>query len=145
MVAEAVRDVSLLAGRRVEVRAADAPETAFRGDEPLLRQMVMNLLDNGIRHTPAGGVVVARLEATNGGIEITVDDSGSGVPEQDRERIFERFVRLDPARGPTGGAGLGLPIARCIAEAHGGTLVLDRSGAGGSAFVVRLPRPGAAS
>ena len=63
------------------------------------------------------------------------------MPPEDRERIFERFVRVDAARSRPGGAGLGLPIARCIAEAHGGTLALVESGPAGSTFLVRLPAP----
>jgi signal transduction histidine kinase len=72
-----------------------------------------------------------------GGIRVAVRDHGPGVPDGDRERIFERFVRLEPGRA--GGAGLGLPIARWIAEAHGGTLTLAESSAGGSLFVMHLP------
>ena len=105
-----------------------------------LRQMIMNLLDNGVRHTAAGGLVRVELAASNGVVDIAVIDTGSGVPAEDHERIFQRFVRLDPARSRPGGAGLGLPIARTIAEAHGGTLILAASGPGGSRFVARLPR-----
>jgi signal transduction histidine kinase len=71
-------------------------------------------------------------------IAIRVRDEGPGVPEEDRERIFGRFVQLDTARRGNG-AGLGLPIARWIAEAHGGTVVLEDTGAGGSTFRVTLP------
>jgi signal transduction histidine kinase len=69
--------------------------------------------------------------------EIFIEDNGAGVPPQDRERIFERFVRLDQKSST--GAGLGLPIARWIAEAHGGSLVLDATSGTGSTFIVRLP------
>jgi signal transduction histidine kinase len=72
-------------------------------------------------------------------VAVEVADTGHGIPVADRERIFERFVRLDAARGPDGGAGLGLAIARSIAEAHGGTLVLARSDSSGSSFLVRVP------
>lgn len=141
VLAECVRDAKLLAGeRQVEVRARSAPETPARGDERLLRQMLMNLLDNAIRHTPPGGHVTAALTVNDGFHEISVSDTGSGVPLEDRDRIFERFVRLDPARSRPGGAGLGLPIARCIAEAHGGTLALEDGGPPGSTFLARLPR-----
>jgi signal transduction histidine kinase len=83
--------------------------------------------------------VAVCLTLPDGAVEIRVSDEGPGVPPAERERIFERFVRLDAARGRPGGAGLGLPIARCIAEAHGGTLVLADSGPAGSTFRVRLP------
>jgi len=69
-----------------------------------------------------------------------VSDTGCGIASSDRERIFERFVRLDQARENLGGAGLGLPIARWIAESHGGTLTLDASGPAGSTFIARFPQ-----
>jgi heavy metal sensor kinase len=140
LVCECVRDAGVLARERgVLARCPPAPETPFWGDERLLRQMLMNLLDNAVRHTPAEGHVEARLAAPDGVVEIAVSDEGPGVPPEDRERIFERFVRVDAARSRPGGAGLGLPIARCIAEAHGGTLTLAPSGPRGCSFLVRLP------
>lgn len=140
ILASCVRDAGVLARERgVEVRGSSAPETAFRGDERLLRQMLMNLLDNAVRHTPPEGHVEARLAVLDDVVEIAVTDEGPGVPPGDRDRIFERFVRVDAARSRPGGAGLGLPIARCIAEAHGGTLALEESGPSGSMFLVRLP------
>ena len=109
-----------------------------RGDEGLLRQLIMNLLENAVRHTPDGGTVAVTTRASGRWAELAVEDSGPGVPEADRDRIFERFVRLAPA-GSEGGAGLGLPLARWIAEQHGGTLRVEpRPGAGGR-FVVQLP------
>jgi signal transduction histidine kinase len=102
----------------------------------------MNLLDNAIRHTPPGGQVDAAVHTAPGQIEISVVDTGGGVPAAEHDRIFERFVRLDPSRQRPGGAGLGLPIARCIAEAHGGTLRLAESTPAGSRFLVSLPRDG---
>ena len=140
LLAECAGDAAVLARERgVVVRCSPAAETPFRGDERLLRQMLMNLLDNAVRHTPGEGHVEARLAATDEFVEITVSDEGPGVPPADRERIFERFVRVDAARSRPGGAGLGLPIARCIAEAHGGVLALAQSGPPGSTFLVRLP------
>ncbi len=111
------------------------------GDERLLRQMLMNLLDNAVRHARAGGAVRVTLSAQTDGAEIAVTDSGGGIPEAERERVFERFVRLDAQHGVSEGAGLGLPIARAIAEAHEGTLELARSGPSGSTFLIRLPGP----
>jgi signal transduction histidine kinase len=103
--------------------------------------MLANLLDNAVRHTPSGGKVHIDVKATSDALEVAVVDGGEeGIPEADRERVFERFFRLDPSRGAREGAGLGLPIARAIAEVHGGTLVLARSDASGSTFLVRLPR-----
>ena len=108
-------------------------------DEALVRQLVLNLLENAVKHTPENGRVSLSLNAKNGCAEIAVFDTGCGIAPLQRERIFERFVRLDEARDPAAGAGLGLPIARWIAETHHGTLTLDDSGPSGSTFVARLP------
>lgn len=110
------------------------------GDEARLRRMLLNLIENAVRHTPSGGGVRVDLSSRDSAIEVAVIDGGPGIPEADRERVFRRFVRLDPSRGGEG-AGLGLPIARAIAEAHGGTLTLARSDASGSTFLARLPLP----
>ena len=140
---DCVRAVAVLARERgVLVRLEPVAELAFRGDELLLRQMLVNLLQNGISHTQPGGRIEVRLTRLDGFVEIAVVDTGCGVPSSERERIFERFLRLDPARSG-GGSGLGLPIARSIAEAHGGALSLRESGPAGSTFLVRLPRPSA--
>jgi two-component system heavy metal sensor histidine kinase CusS len=114
--------------------------SAVRGDETLLLRALSNLLDNAIRHTPRGGSV--RLEETvePESVCVRVSDSGPGVAEGDRERIFWRLVRLDGAIEP-GGAGLGLPIARMIARVHGGGLDVESSPLSGACFALRLPRP----
>ncbi len=116
------------------------PAVWWYGDEALLRQLTLNLLQNAIAHTPPGGIVRLTLRRFKGHIELAVSDTGCGIAPSDRERIFERFVRLDQARENLGGAGLGLPIARCIAESHGGTLTLDASGPAGSTFIARFPQ-----
>jgi heavy metal sensor kinase len=138
----------LAAKRRVQVRSDTAGDVPFTGDEHLLRQMIANLVENAIRHTREGSTIEIALERTDGRILIRVSDEGSGIGDSDRARIFERFVRLDTA-GHDGGGGLGLPIARWIAEAHGGTLDLQSSGPDGSRFVITLPaqdrRPAAAA
>jgi signal transduction histidine kinase len=138
IVTECCRAVAMLCEqRRVTIRGGPWPETPLRGDEDLLRQLVLNVLQNAVQHTPPGGTVTVDLTTTAGAVTIAIRDSGSGIPSADRARIFERFVRLDAAR--TGnGAGLGLPIARWIAETHGGTLVLAASGPGGSTFRIDL-------
>jgi two-component system OmpR family sensor kinase len=82
--------------------------------------------------------VDVRVEAHDGGVRIHVADNGPSIAEGDRERVFARFMRLDPARS-AGGAGLGLPIARWIAEAHGGDVELLRTGPGSNIFRVTLP------
>ncbi len=146
LVAETVRAAAMLAGQKnVQIQAAPLPETLFRGDEGLLRQMLWNLLDNAIKHTPEGGRVGIALESRDAECVITVTDTGIGIPPEAQPHIFERFYRADPARSRTesvneGGAGLGLPIARWIAEAHHGRLELQCSAETGSTFVVFLPR-----
>jgi len=139
VIAECCRAVDVLAAERgVTIRSSGAPEIPFRGDEDLLRQLVLNVLQNAVQHTPAGGSVAIDVERDSAAVKMRVTDSGGGVPPGDEQRIFDRFVQLDPSRREQG-TGLGLPIARWIAEAHHGTLVLERSGAGGSTFCVSLP------
>jgi heavy metal sensor kinase len=139
LVGECTRAVRVLADARgVDVRTNGEREVPLVGDENLLRQLVINLLENAVSHTPPGGHVGVELCASNGTVSMAVTDSGPGVPEEERERIFERFVRLAPSGAQTG-AGLGLPIARWIAEQHGGRLTLESSAPSGARFVVSLP------
>jgi signal transduction histidine kinase len=139
VVAECRRAVDVLAAERgVTIRAADSPEIPFHGDEDLLRQLVLNVLQNAVQHAPAGGSVDIDLRRDADAVTVRVSDTGPGIPEADRQRIFDRFVQLDPSRRGQG-TGLGLPIARWIAEAHHGTLVLERSGPDGTTFCVSLP------
>jgi two-component system, OmpR family, sensor histidine kinase CiaH len=123
------------AGVRVEV---DPEPTAAVGDPARLRQLVMILVDNAIRHSPRGGAVrvVVRPEA-GGGSSLAVEDAGPGVAPEDRAHVFDRFWRAPGA--PAGGTGLGLAIAKWIAEHHDGTIAVDQAAAGGARFEVRLP------
>ena len=140
LVDECRRDVEVLASERgVTIGSSTPRETPFRGDEDLLRQLLLNVLQNAVQHTPPGGSVSVGLREEPGAIKISVTDTGPGIAPADQARIFDRFVRLDPSRRGSG-TGLGLPIAKWIAEAHGGTLVLETSAPGGSTFCVSLPR-----
>lgn len=155
LVQECARTAQVLgADRGLTIRADTPAEVPFRGDETLLRQMIMNLVENAVRHTPPAGTVALALNAVNGDVRVMVADTGSGIPAEHQARIFERFVRLQndtaPAGRDPGGAapgvdtaagGLGLPIARWVAEAHHGSLTLESSGPDGSRFVVTLPAP----
>lgn len=133
---DCARALRVLAKQRgVDVLTCGDTEVAWTGDDVLLRQMISNLLENAIRYAK-GVVTVTVTRATNGGATIRVSDDGGGIPLAHQTRIFDRFVRLDPR---STGAGLGLPIARWIAEAHDGTLVLESSGPTGSCFIVTLP------
>jgi signal transduction histidine kinase len=121
--------------RRIDTR--DVLPVQVRGDRGQLERLVGNLLDNAVRH--ARDQVVVTLAPRAGGAELTVADDGPGVPDDERERVFERFTRLDEARtAGAGGAGLGLAIARGIAERHGGGLTLAAN-APGARFVLSLP------
>jgi len=108
------------------------------GDEGLLGQVVHNLVANAARH--ADTRVAVALDERDGRAVLTVDDDGAGVAEADRERVFERFVRLDEARArDSGGSGLGLAIVREIVRVHGGSVSVTTSPLGGARFVVDLP------
>lgn len=107
------------------------------GDERVLAGVVRNLVDNAVRH--ARTHVAVSLTEHDGSAVLTVDDDGTGVPEDERERVFERFVRLDEARSrDAGGAGLGLAIVRDAVRAHGGDTTVVPSPLGGARFVVRI-------
>jgi signal transduction histidine kinase len=140
--ADCARALSVLgAGRQIAIHTDLEPEVPVTGDTALLRQLTTNLLTNGIQYTPPGGsvsVAVSSDRAGNSAI-LMVSDTGPGIPVSDRERVFGRFVRLDPARSATSGAGLGLSIARWIAEQHGGTLTIRDNPGGGCQFVLQMP------
>ena len=136
ILAESARALRVLASQRDVVVTTDGDqEVGLTGDDALLRQMIGNLLDNAIRHAQPGGRVVAGLERSPDRIRLRITDDGPGIAAADQDRIFERFVRV----GDSDGAGLGLPIARWIAEAHGGILRLEGSRPGHTTFVVTLP------
>jgi len=143
LAADCVRATRALAQAKSITLAAVTPEEMpLRGDEDLLRRMILNLLDNAIKYTPAGGDVTVTCGSVPDGYELSVTDSGPGIPVEMQSRVFERFFRADRARsrsGADGGAGLGLSIARWIAEAHLGRIDLVRSDATGSKFTVRIP------
>lgn len=146
LISETVRAAEVLAGRKgIRIRVGDLPEMPYHGDEGLLRQMFMNLLDNAIKHTSPGGLVSLQLEKHPADYNIIVADTGAGIPVEAQSRIFDRFYRVDKARSRShatevgGGAGLGLSIARWIAEAHQGHLELRRSDQTGTVFAVSLP------
>ena len=145
LIAETARAAAVLAeSKGVKLEQADISEMLCHGDEGLLRQMLINLLGNSVKHTPSGGVVRISAERCNGLYQITIADTGTGIPIPAQPHIFERFFRADKARSRSdadGGAGLGLAIARWIAEAHKGKLELKHSDATGSVFIASLPAP----
>jgi len=134
---------TLAQAKRVALRCEAVKETAIRGDENLLRRMILNLLDNAIKYTAKGGSVAVACETAESSCLLTVTDTGCGIPAELQPRIFERFFRADKVRarsdGNVGGAGLGLAICRWIAEAHYGQLLLARSDRSGSTFAFTMP------
>ena len=127
--------------RSVIVRVGATAPVAVQGDASALRRALLNLLENGVKYTPAGGRVEISVAEDGASAMIAVEDTGPGIDPADAERIFEPFVRLDAARArETGGSGLGLAIARSIVVAHRGALTVERAPTGGARFVIRLPR-----
>jgi heavy metal sensor kinase len=148
VVDQAARAVRTLANER-DVRIALLPlnDSPFDGDADLLGRVLLNLLDNAIKHSPSGGTVTLALTRAPLEYHITVTDEGPGIPVEAQQHVFDRFFRADKARtrekrDATAGAGLGLAIGRWIAEAHGGRLELVRSDTNGSEFRLALPASG---
>ena len=136
-------DLALAEARRVVRSGLDVDTSGvgagrLTGDQTSLAQVVRNLVDNAARHAEESIAVAVRT--VGDGVELVVEDDGPGIPEEERRRVFERFVRLDEARArDAGGSGLGLAIVQEIVAAHGGTVAVSSSGLGGARLVVRLP------
>lgn len=142
LLAECCRSVQALASaRRIKLECQASDDLPFRGDEELLRRLVVNLLDNAIRYTPGGGEVRASLHANGSSVRVEVSDTGAGIPPEAATHVFERFYRADQARSrQDGGFGLGLAIVKWIAESHKGAVDLASQPGRGSTFTVTLPR-----
>jgi heavy metal sensor kinase len=142
LLAECCRSAQTLAGPRgIALQCSPHDDLAFRGDEELVRRMVMNLIDNAIRYTPAGGNVTVSLDSRGGDIAIRVADTGTGIAPGIVPHVFERFYRGDKARSrQDGGFGLGLAIVKWVAESHNGKVDLSSTPGAGSTFTVTLPR-----
>lgn len=143
---ECVKAAALLGSRRgVAIEMEQAEEAPCHGDESLIRQLAMILLDNAVKYTPEGGRVHVALKRHATEYQLTVSDTGPGIPAEAQPRVFERFFRVDKARSRASaaqggsGAGLGLAIGYWIAAAHGGRLELTRSGEQGTVFTAFLP------
>jgi signal transduction histidine kinase len=140
LVFDEARRLRGVSGLRVDTSSVSAGRVD--GDATGLRRVLRNLGDNAARH--AGAQVAFSVSEDNGVVRLLVDDDGPGIPEADRERVFERFVRLDDARArDDGGSGLGLAIVAELVAAHGGTVAITPSPAGGTRVEVTLPHPGA--
>jgi signal transduction histidine kinase len=139
---------ALAAGRGVTLTMTEYEEAVVHGDAALLRQLVMILLDNAVKFTPAGGEVRVRVGAPAGRATLVVEDTGVGIGAHQLPHVFERFWRGDPARtrgadvdASPGGAGLGLAIARWIADAHGAAIDLASEPGQGTRVAVAFPAP----
>jgi signal transduction histidine kinase len=141
LVAEAATVVLPYATERgVAVESRVAGPVLLNVDRDRMLQVLHNLLDNAIRHTPSDGKVVVGLEPGQGQVHLWVQDSGPGIPPEEVDRIFDRFYRLDPARARSrGGTGLGLAIVKSLVEAHGGRVWATSQPGRGSRFVIALP------
>ncbi|GGK00722.1 two-component sensor histidine kinase [Pilimelia anulata] len=150
---DTVRDALVRAPQRtITVAAPDSGPVLLPGDEPRLRQVAANLVNNALQHTPESASITVRVGrrearpdklggATGAVAVLEVADTGEGIPESHAERVFERLYRVDPSRSRTlgGGAGLGLAIVSAIVHSHGGTVALDTAPGQGATFRVLLP------
>jgi len=139
IVALAAADHAVLAGAKgIDLGISVSDENAVvRGSFEDLRTLAANLIGNAVRYTPDGGRIDVAVRSGDGNFRIEIDDSGPGIPPEDRERVFDRFVRRAEAGEP--GSGLGLAIVKAIASRHGASIRLDASALGGLAVRVSFP------
>jgi two-component system sensor histidine kinase SenX3 len=124
----------------VEIASGGDAGAEVYGDEPLLAVALHNLIANAIQYSPKGSRVGVGVSNADGIVEIAVTDQGIGIPEDERDRVFERFFRIDPARSRhTGGSGLGLSIVKHVVQNHGGDIRVWSQPGNGSTFTIRLP------
>jgi two-component system sensor histidine kinase SenX3 len=148
LVAEAIDRCRQQAGtKQITMAAGGTAELRIWGNRGQLAAALGNLVENAVNYSPARtrvGIAARRLAVPGGDqIEIAVTDQGIGISEKDRERVFERFYRVDPARSrATGGTGLGLAIVKHVAASHGGEVTVWSSEGQGSTFTLRLPEAG---
>ena len=125
-------------------RSGDGPVPVI-GNADQLREVIMNLLSNALRHTPRGGSISLDVRATDDTAEVGVADTGVGIAAENIGRIFERFYRIEGGDSDVPGSGIGLYLCRQIAQNHGGTITAESVPGRGSRFTLRLPADGAPS
>ncbi len=135
---DVAREARLSAPEDVELHVEAPEDLVVSGDAERVHQVVMNLVENAVRHSPRPGRVQLVAAPAGSRVRIDVIDDGPGIPAEESARVFERFYRADRARSG-GGAGLGLAIARWIVDLHGGSIRAERAGARGCRMVVELP------
>jgi heavy metal sensor kinase len=143
LIQDLVEELTLLADdRRITLTFESQAVPPVLGDAQWLKQALINLLDNALHYTPSGGAVTVRLHPCGDWVAVAVEDTGHGIEPEHLPHLFERFYRTDWARAKdAGGTGLGLPIVKEIAEAHGGTIAVTSQVDKGSVFTLRLPIP----
>jgi PAS domain S-box-containing protein len=140
LAASALEAARIHAPAGIHLRLEAPEQITITCDAGKLRQVVVNLIDNAIKYSPDGGAVTVEIAARPETVAIAVADEGLGIPADERDRVFEKFVRLDPGmRRGVGGSGLGLYISRELVERMGGTLRVTSNGGRGSTFTVELP------
>jgi signal transduction histidine kinase len=125
--------------KKISLALAPSQPVAIEGNRSLIAQALANLVDNAIKYTPAGGKVRVAVAATDEGVELSVSDSGPGIPEADRPRVTERFVRLEASRNSPG-TGLGLSLVAAVAHFHNAELALDDNLPTGLKAILRFPK-----
>jgi signal transduction histidine kinase len=129
----------MAANSGVSVHLGNEDQAVVRGDEDRLRQLLLNLMENALKYTPAGGKVTLSLYRDNDWVQVAVADTGVGIAPEDLAHIFERFYRGTKNGQRHKGTGLGLAIAHWLAEAHGGHLTVASQANEGSTFTLWLP------
>jgi signal transduction histidine kinase len=144
LTSEAVSSLAVLAEERNQRFAVHADHATIEADRLVLREAVMNIVDNAIKYSPTGSTIDVSACAADGRAIVAVADEGPGIAPEYRDRIFDRFFRVDEARSrDRGGTGLGLAIAKWAVEINGGQIAVDQRPNGGSVFRIVLPLAGA--
>ncbi|MEO0510927.1 MAG: HAMP domain-containing sensor histidine kinase [Verrucomicrobiota bacterium] len=137
---EAIELIEPVASEKEVILQVEIADATITGNSDRLWQVLVNLLNNSVRHTPAGKKITLRTALTDAYLEIEVSDEGEGIPEDALPHIFDRFYRVDSSRNrKTGGSGLGLAISKTIINAHKGTIEVESKLSQGSQFLIRLP------
>lgn len=141
IVTDVMTQMHPLAEGKVTLRLTEIDQLTVLGDQDRLKQVLVNLVGNALKYTPTGGTVTVALKEENGQAQITISDTGPGVPAEDLPHIFERFYRSEKSRtrSKEGGFGLGLSIARFLVRAHNGTITVASEEGVGTIFTVTLP------
>ena len=130
--------VAAAQARRIDIGISHADPAVVNGQPEALRMLLRNLIDNAVKYTPEEGRVDVGIAAVGSAVELSVEDSGPGLPEEERERVLDRFYRSGEPQAP--GSGLGLAIVKSIADLHGATVALAASESlGGLQVLVRFP------